>query len=72
MDTKIDINWPQIIRNLRTKLSVHKLSEECEISVEDLLRIQDSGIKEPRHSTGTYLLDLHLDYCPEQHQKITY
>lgn len=60
---KAQIDWQQLVLNLRKYHSLRKLGEMLEIDYQNLSRISRGETREPKFSDGLLLLDIHSDLC---------
>ena len=68
----MNIDWQQVCLNLRRHKPLTQVALEIGCDDQTLNRLARGETKEPKFMTGVQLLDLHLELCPERHDKIGY
>ncbi len=66
----IPIDWQQLILNLRRHIETKDIAKQAGVSIACIQGMAGGKVSNPFFSTGIHLLDLHRDYCPEQHKRL--
>lgn len=65
------IDWQQVALNLQNQYRpLSHVAKEVGSDWRHLCRLARGEVREPKFSVGMRLLDLHLDHCPDRHEKI--
>jgi hypothetical protein len=66
------IDWPLLIHHFqKASIGVNRLATEAGVPGKHLTDIVTGSLLEPPFSTGMKILDLHHDYFPNLHHKLT-
>lgn len=65
------IDWSMVTNNIRHHYkSLSIVGKEVGSDEKHLNRLARGEVKQPKFDVGVKLLDLHYDYCREQHDRI--
>lgn len=66
------IDWPMLINNFqKSSIGVNRLATEAGVPSKHLSDIVTGSSLEPPFSTAIKILDIHHDYFPDLHEKLT-